>query len=154
MNKEDLAGRRSNLSERKRALLEKMLKGKTASLHRSGSISGRINRSTYPLSLAQQRLWFAEQVSGGSALYVIPTALKISGALVVPALEQALNFVLGRHEVLRSSFIEAEGEAVQRVSDRVCLEILQIDFSYTAEVGDEAWRAVQDAARKIGRAHV
>src|SRR5215471_19206537 len=148
MNKEELAGLRSNLSEGKRALLEKMLKGKSASPHRSGSISRRINRSTYPLSLAQRTLWFAEQASGRSALYVIPTALRFSGAPAVAALEQALNFVLGRHEVLRSSFTEAEGEAVQRVSDRVCLEILQIDFSDTAEMGDEAWRAIQDAARR------
>jgi amino acid adenylation domain-containing protein len=66
-----------------------------------------------PLSFAQQRLWFLEQLQPNTATYNIPTALRLSGDLDVAALEAGLNRILERHEVLRTTFALLEGEPVQ-----------------------------------------
>ncbi len=68
-----------------------------------------------PLSFAQQRLWFVEQLEPGSAAYTMPTALRLRGTLRVPALRRALTETVRRHESLRTVFALADGEPVQRV---------------------------------------
>ncbi len=65
-----------------------------------------------PLSFAQQRLWFVEQVQPGSPDYNIASAVRLSGALDVHLLERGLQQVVDRHEVLRSAFPMADGEPV------------------------------------------
>ncbi|HYW06890.1 MAG TPA: amino acid adenylation domain-containing protein, partial [Longimicrobium sp.] len=68
-----------------------------------------------PLSFAQQRLWFLERMEPGSAAYIIPSALRLSGALDVPALQGSLGELARRHEVLRSTFVVSGGEPFQVV---------------------------------------
>ncbi|MGW5714880.1 non-ribosomal peptide synthase/polyketide synthase [Amycolatopsis sp. NPDC003865] len=68
-----------------------------------------------PLSPVQRGLWFAERLTPGSAEYVVPLALRIGGDLEVAALAGALSAVVARHEVLRSRFVEVDGEPVQVV---------------------------------------
>ncbi|HEX2091053.1 MAG TPA: condensation domain-containing protein, partial [Longimicrobiaceae bacterium] len=69
----------------------------------------------FPLSFAQERLWFLEQLEPGTALYNIPLATRLSGALDVPALERAFGEIVRRHEALRTTFRAVEGAAVQVV---------------------------------------
>ncbi|WUP96012.1 amino acid adenylation domain-containing protein [Streptomyces sp. NBC_00247] len=57
-----------------------------------------------PLSFAQQRLWFLDRLTPGSADYLVPTALRVRGRLDITALETALTALVARHEVLRTSF--------------------------------------------------
>jgi len=70
------------------------------------------------LSYAQQRLWFIDQLEPDSALYNMPTALMLRGALNLAAIEQSLSEVVRRHEVLRTSFPEADGEPYQLIAQR------------------------------------
>ncbi len=52
---------------------------------------------TAPVSFAQERLWFLDRLQPGSALYNVPAALRLSGALSVPALERSLGETVRRH---------------------------------------------------------
>ncbi|HEX2189730.1 MAG TPA: amino acid adenylation domain-containing protein, partial [Longimicrobiaceae bacterium] len=69
----------------------------------------------FPLSFAQQRLWFIDRMEPGNPFYNLPAALLLEGALDAAALERALGEVVARHEALRTVFDEEEGEPVQVV---------------------------------------
>jgi amino acid adenylation domain-containing protein len=69
-----------------------------------------------PLSFAQQRLWFLEQLQPGSSTYHIPTAVRLTGSLNVEVLQQVLNTIIQRHEVLRTNFKTVEEELIQVIS--------------------------------------
>ncbi|HEV2734215.1 MAG TPA: condensation domain-containing protein, partial [Longimicrobiaceae bacterium] len=68
-----------------------------------------------PLSFAQQRLWFIDQLRPGSAAYNIPAALRIRGPLDGAALERTLAEVVRRHETLRTVFRAVDGGAVAEI---------------------------------------
>ena len=67
-----------------------------------------------PLSFAQQRLWFLDQMEPGNPFYNLGGAVRLRGPLHIPALKRSLDEVLRRHEVLRTSF-EGAGEDVRQV---------------------------------------
>ncbi|MFN6297586.1 MAG: amino acid adenylation domain-containing protein [Microcystis sp.] len=66
-----------------------------------------------PLSFAQQRLWFLDQLQPNSALYNIPMVLHFRGNLNQKALEQSLREICDRHEVLRTNFVTIDGQPTQ-----------------------------------------
>jgi amino acid adenylation domain-containing protein/non-ribosomal peptide synthase protein (TIGR01720 family) len=67
----------------------------------------------FPLSFSQERLWFLDRLSPGSAVYNMPLAARLRGPLAPAALAAALSAVERRHEVLRARFVEALGEPFQ-----------------------------------------
>ena len=69
-----------------------------------------------PLSFAQQRLWFLDQLTPDSAFYNIPEAVRLSGRLNLEALERSLAEVIRRHESLRTSFSLLDEQPVQLIS--------------------------------------
>ncbi|MFP2964331.1 condensation domain-containing protein, partial [Myxococcus sp. 1LA] len=71
--------------------------------------------SALPLSFAQQRLWFLSQFQKGHAVYNVPFALKLSGALDADVLRRTFAEVVARHEVLRTSFSAMDGLSSQQV---------------------------------------
>src|SRR6185503_13726313 len=83
----------------------------------------------FPLSFAQQRLWFLHLLDPQSSAYNMPFALRLSGQLDIPALERALNEIVRRHEVLRTTFDALDGEPVQLIATTQPLEVLLTDLS-------------------------
>ncbi|HEX7335013.1 MAG TPA: amino acid adenylation domain-containing protein [Pyrinomonadaceae bacterium] len=81
-----------------------------------------------PLSFSQQRLWFVDQLLSGSPLYILPTALHLSGLLQVSALEQSINEIIRRHESLRTSFTTVQGAAMQVVHPNLRIEMPVVDL--------------------------
>ncbi|MFI2606495.1 amino acid adenylation domain-containing protein [Kitasatospora sp. NPDC018619] len=79
-----------------------------------------------PLSSAQQRLWFIEQFEGPSALYNTPVAVRLTGAVDLPALERAVRDVVDRHEVLRTVFPTVDGRPHQLVVSAQELPLHQV----------------------------
>ncbi|HEX6909034.1 MAG TPA: condensation domain-containing protein, partial [Longimicrobium sp.] len=92
-----------------------------------------------PLSFAQERMWFADRMQPGGALFNVPVALRLDGALDVPALERALGELVRRHAVLRTVFAEAGGEPVQVIAPFA-------GFTLAVEAADGADGKAREAA--------
>ena len=100
-----------------------------------------------PVSFAQERLLFLEQLDGGGAAYVISGAMTLEGRLDVEALRRALDDVVERHPVLRSVFPREGGEAVARILDqRVQLVIEDASAAAMSAPQVEAWVVAKAAA--------
>ncbi|AKJ04229.1 non-ribosomal peptide synthase protein (TIGR01720 family)/amino acid adenylation domain-containing protein [Archangium gephyra] len=103
-----------------------------------------------PLSFAQQRLWFMDQLQSESTAYNIPYALRLEGRLEREALERALEEVVRRHEVLRASFKSHEGEPVMHLAEAPRLPLQPVDLSeMDAEQrrGAVEWYASEESSR-------
>ncbi|MEH2092715.1 condensation domain-containing protein [Nostoc sp.] len=73
----------------------------------------RVENAEIPLSFAQQRLWFLDQLELNSASYNLSIGLRLVGTLNVAALEQSLIEIIHRHEVLRTNFVTVDGKPLQ-----------------------------------------
>ncbi len=99
-----------------------------------------------PLSFAQQRLWFFDQLVPGSPAYNLSSAVRIVGNLDIPALAGTLREIARRHEVLRTTFEANEGAAVQVISPEIRFQLSRINLSaLTEEIG-------QREAERLARA--
>ncbi|MEU6716642.1 condensation domain-containing protein [Nonomuraea sp. NPDC046802] len=94
-----------------------------------------------PLSFAQRRLWFLDQVDAGAA-YNVPLLVRLRGPLDVAALRGALDDVVARHEPLRTVFTMRDGDPAQRV-----LPARPAGFEVVEVAPDELERRVAEAAR-------
>lgn len=94
----------------------------------------RIPRSAdLPLSFAQELLWYLEKLGDGSAAYNIPVALWLDGALDVEALRRALEAIVGRHEVLRTTFAVRGRQPMQCIQPPPALDLPIVDLSHMPE---------------------
>ncbi|HST57241.1 MAG TPA: amino acid adenylation domain-containing protein, partial [Longimicrobium sp.] len=103
-----------------------------------------------PLSFAQERLWFIDRLDPGSAVYNIPVAWRLGGALDVDALERSLGEIVRRHEALRTTFAEVDGSPVQVVAPFVGFALPVEDLSGLGDSDREAAvkrRAGEEARR-------
>ncbi|MER9197180.1 condensation domain-containing protein [Mesorhizobium australicum] len=91
--------------------------------------------SRVPLSLPQQRLWFLSQRKGGSKADLIYVGLRLRGELDEAALQSALNGLMARHEVLRTTFGVEDGEPFQRIGPAgIGLPLKRHDLTAAADV--------------------
>ena len=101
-----------------------------------------------PLSFGQERLWFLDQLESNSALYNVPTLLRLRGTLAVEALQQALYLCQQRHETLRTRFVSLNDTPMQLVEARAELKLVQVDLTRHPEADREA------EARRLVRSEV
>ncbi|GCE23091.1 condensation domain-containing protein [Dictyobacter kobayashii] len=114
--------------QQKRELLSQLLQQK----------AGRQKKS-FPLSLAQQRLWFLEQWHPNSSLYNIFGGIQISGPLSIDVLEQSFNQLLQRHETLRTHFVVEDDQVKQVVATRSEVALTLVDLSEVPQPEQEKW---------------
>ncbi|WP_157536742.1 non-ribosomal peptide synthetase [Kitasatospora mediocidica] len=106
-----------------------------------------------PLSFAQQRLWFLDQMEGPSATYNIPVAVRLHGRLDLAALRAAVDDVVARHETLRTRYPALNGEARQLVvpadEARVPFTVAECDNERLAREVEQASLAPFDLANEL-----
>ncbi len=147
---DDIQKRLENLSPEKLALLMKKLKESRSAENIESIISRRRNTDTYPMSFAQKRLWFMNQLEPESSFYNIPAAIRLTGPLNVNALKNSLDDIGRRHEMLRARFILVKGEPVQKMDSGFQIKIPVVDISgfLPERQNDEIQRlAVEEAKR-------
>lgn len=133
---DDLADRIAALSPAKRALLELRLKQTAAGA--AQAIPPSVNRDAVPLSFAQQRLWFLDQLEPNSFLYNISKAVRLRGQLHVDVLEETLDAIVARHEALRTVFVSVDGSPVQVISATRSVKLARLDLAQLPEADREA----------------
>ena len=85
-----------------------------------------------PATSAQQRLWFLQQLAPNSTAYNIVNAVRLRGPLDKAALERALGLIVQRHEILRTRFVNRNGEPYQAVDSEETVSITHLDVSREA----------------------
>ena len=139
----------ADLSPSERAELELRLArrrtepGATAIPRRTGS-------GPTPLSFAQQRLWFLEQLSPGTPVHNMSRLIRLSGALDVAALQRTLDAIVARHETLRTTIVATDGIPMQVVSapSGVSLETTDLHTLAKQEREAEVRRLTSEEARR------
>nr|QEO74680.1 condensation domain-containing protein [uncultured bacterium] len=134
----DIAKQISELSIEKRQLLERYLKTAGLNLTNAVILPQRRNTNRFPLSFAQQRLWFLDQLEPNTSVYNIPDTHYFNGPLNLRALERSLSEIVRRHEILRTTFQTVEGEPVQVIAEAQPQQLEVIDLSELPEAEREA----------------
>jgi len=98
----------------------------------------------FPVSFAQQRLWFLDQFRPGDTAYLIPWSLRLTGPLDVGALERSLDEIVRRHEVLRTTFDIEAGEPVQVIRPYSKLRMPVVNLTAFSDPVAEARRLAAD----------
>ncbi|HEY0557957.1 MAG TPA: amino acid adenylation domain-containing protein, partial [Thermoanaerobaculia bacterium] len=96
------------------------------------------------LSFAQERLWFLDRLSPGTAVYTISSAHRVAGAFDAAAFARAIGEIVRRHEALRTTFQLVDGEPRQIIAPEGTPEIATVDLSALAPERREA-----EARRRI-----
>ncbi|WP_324787958.1 non-ribosomal peptide synthetase [Streptomyces sp. H51] len=125
--------------EQKRALLAERLR-------RQGDGRPPARERRFAASFPQQRMWFLDQLTPGSAAYNIPAAARVRGPLDVELWRRSLAEIVRRHESLRTTFDEADGEPVQVVHDSGELELTVVECGHLRGPDGEA--GVEELARQ------
>jgi amino acid adenylation domain-containing protein/non-ribosomal peptide synthase protein (TIGR01720 family) len=145
----DLLKRLENLSPEKRELVLKKLQTQTQisatdTVRQFPSIEPIPRDRAIPLSFAQQRLWFLNELEGANASYNMAAAIRLSGVLQVAALERAIAEIVQRHEVLRTTFKTVDGVAIQSIAPTSTVTLSMVDLQ--ALTADEQSAEVQRLA--------
>lgn len=155
----DISDRLEKLSPEKKALLLLRLRRNKAAADGQADGNGAQPPSLQPvnprpehipLSFAQQRLWFINQLLPESPAYNIASAVRLEGPLNVEGVEHVLNRVIARHEALRTTIEEIDGVPFQYVADELRLKVPLIDLRALPEAAREReaqWLATEDATR-------
>ncbi len=111
---------RAEIQERKAEILSFLIAANRTTNNTSRPLLPISRDGTLPLSFAQQRLWFLDQLVPNNAFYNTPAALRLVGSLNLAALEETFNEIVRRHEALRTTFVTVQGQPIQVIP--VCSE--------------------------------
>jgi hypothetical protein len=136
--------RLKTLSPAKRAALEKLLLQEAREAAPQG-IPRREPGEPEPLSLAEQRLWFVDQLEPNHPFYNMPLAARLRGPLDVEALAASLEQLVARHETLRASYAVENGGPTRRVHSQVSLRPKVVDLR---DRPDELDRRLREESRR------
>ncbi|MDA9762113.1 amino acid adenylation domain-containing protein, partial [Desulfobacterales bacterium] len=137
------------LSEVKRLLLQKRLRGQSIKTAKAAHIPQRVDNGPSVLSFSQQRLWFLHQLEPDSHAYNITFSYRLQGSLDVTAFEHSLNEIVKRHEALRTTFVSVNGEPTQVISSSVELPLSVLGMEGLPE--DEKEKKVHSAVFEESR---
>jgi amino acid adenylation domain-containing protein len=118
-----------NTSTEKLELFRLLLEKKGIRHTRSNIIPRAEKADYYPLSFAQQRLWFLDQFEPGSSLYNISNSVRISGPLNLKALGHTFDEIISHHDILRTTFETRDGQPVQLIAPHARRPPVVIDLS-------------------------
>jgi len=122
--------------DQRRGLVESLLKQEGISV--SERIPRAAKQGNVPLSFAQERIWFLQQLEPGTGAYNMATPVRLRGALNVAALEKAVNHIVARHEVLRTTFVAHNGEPRQVIASALNISPVTFDLTNLDPVEREA----------------
>jgi thioesterase domain-containing protein len=126
------------VAQQKRLLVELLLRSNQAEIH----------TEVYPASLAQQRLWFLDQLGPKSEAYNVHFGLWLRGPLDMRALESSLQELTNRHASLRTVFRLEAGELVQVVADRLSVRLPITDITHSADPDREHYQLAKAEVEK------
>src|ERR1700733_5726244 len=102
----------------------------------------------FPVSFSQQRLWFLDQLAPGEPTYNMPYSAWLDGSVDARALQRALDALVARHAVLRTSLVAFDGAPEQVVADTGTLPIEAIVLPDDLEDGERTRQAESIAAER------
>jgi len=138
------------LTLQQRAVLEARFMEKRS--HAPSELIPRLSRakSSLPLSFAQQRMWFMEQLTPGTASYNVPSAVQLTGSLDVGALRTSLDALVERHSILRTTYEATGGVPQQMINESIPVPFHVIDLrgSSIANGEEELYRLLREEAAR------
>jgi len=143
--------RLDRLTPEQRALLGAMLRSRGNPSASPSRIQPRKSVDRRPLSFAQERFWFLDRLTPGSAVYTFGAHFRLDGPVDARALERSLVQVLRRHEVLRARIEEVDGEPVQTLGpvEGWALAEVHLEALPAPARGEEAARLVACESRRL-----
>ncbi|HEX8393775.1 MAG TPA: amino acid adenylation domain-containing protein [Longimicrobium sp.] len=129
MSTHDITAKRASLSDDKRALLQRRLRGEAPALRPREVVTAAAGPGPdHPASFAQERMWFLNEFAPDSPMYNVPVSVLVQADLDVGLLERAYSEVVRRHESLRTTFhMGADGQLMQHVHDPFPVRIETIE---------------------------
>jgi thioesterase domain-containing protein/acyl carrier protein len=141
---------RDSLAERKAEILAFLQQANAATNTQLPPLLPVTRDGNLPLSLAQERLWFLEQLTPGTSVYNLVLAFRLTGSLNQTAMEQSLREIVRRQEILRTSFPAVDGQPIPIISPESSLRLPVIDLRElpTSERDAQAQRLANEEARQ------
>src|SRR5829696_7183199 len=122
----------NTLSLEKRSLFVMRMRQARREASQSQTIRKKEDSHNSTVSFAQQRLWFLNQLQPDSCYYNVPAAMRLRGRLKQEALEQSFQEIIRRHEALRTSFSNVDGEPRQVIAAQSDFALQLIDLGELA----------------------
>ncbi len=146
----NFAQRIARLSPKRQELLARLLEQERLDFSRTVINPRKRELAHLPLSYAQQRLWFLDQLEPQRSIYNIPESHYFEGALNLEALERSLSEIVRRHEILRTTFASVAGEPMQVIAaaEPLRLEVIDLSRLPAPERENEAQRLANEEAQQ------